>query len=138
VHSLAIYMKPAEVRCLAPSPTGSASFRTAISNTRGRGSYPAGVAGSARAIVVDGTADRIALDATGKPRTTWHLTWMERDRLTLNQLVFLLESAWLQPRPVEVRQVSWLSRRPGALQLFLNNANLPERILSPPIPRREA
>jgi hypothetical protein len=57
----------------------------------------------ARAIVVDGTADRAAIDATGIPRNARHLTAYEHDRLALNQLVFLLESAWLQPQPVEVR-----------------------------------
>ena len=47
VHSLAIYMKPAQVNLGGPPRTGCAFFRTAISNSTAAGS------GSQRAIVVD-------------------------------------------------------------------------------------
>ncbi|MGC9948466.1 MAG: hypothetical protein ABSF64_19030 [Bryobacteraceae bacterium] len=129
VHALAIYMKPADVKLPGPLTNWLCVFPDRFFEFEGP------IAGSERAVVVDGTADRVSLDATGKPRSTGHLTWMERDRLTLNQLVFLLESAWLQPRPVEVRHSVLVVEAAGRMyRLFLNNASLPERILSPPIP----
>jgi hypothetical protein len=91
--------------------------------------------GSSRAIVVDGTADRVAEDATGIPRSVRHITPYEHDRLVLNQVIFLLESAWLQPQPVEVRHNVLVVEAAGrTYKLSLDSANLPERVLSPPIP----
>jgi hypothetical protein len=53
----------------------------------------------------------------------------------LNQLVFLLESAWLQPQPVEVRHNVLVVEAAGrTYKLFLNGAGLPERVLSLPMP----
>jgi hypothetical protein len=74
------------------------------------------------------------MDATGIPRNARHLTSWEYDRLALNQVVFLLESAWLQPQPVEVRHNVLVVQAAGrTYKLFLNSASLPERVLSPPV-----
>ena len=143
VHSLAVYMRPAEVRLAGPPTNWLCVFPDRYFEYDGPASgwYPfvgsngvAGTASNPRAIVVDATADRIAMDANGTPRTAWHLTKKERDRLALNQVVFLLESAWLQPRPVEMRHNVLVVQAAGRdYKLFLNSANLPERIVSPPI-----
>jgi hypothetical protein len=129
VRSLAVYMKPAEVNLAGPATNWLCVFPDRYFEFQGRAN------GGARAIVVDGTADRAATDATGIPRNARHLTAYEHDRLALNQLVFLLESAWLQPQPVEVRHNVLVVQAAGrAYKLFLNGAGLPERILSLPKP----
>jgi hypothetical protein len=128
VHSLAVYMKPAQGNLAGPPTNWLCVFPDRYFEFQGRG-------GGARAIVVDGTADRAATDATGIPRSARHLTPYEHDRLALNQLVFLLESAWLQPQPVEVRHNVLVVQAAGrAYKLFLNSASLPERVLSLPKP----
>jgi hypothetical protein len=128
VHSLAIYMKPAEVQLTGPLTNWLCVFPDRFFEFDQPG-------GSKHAMVVDETADRVAIDATGEPRNARHLTPAEHDRLALNQLVFLLESAWLQPRPVEVRHNVLVVEASGrTYRLFLNNESLPERIQSPPIP----
>lgn len=129
VHSLAIYMKPAEVNLRGPATNWLCVFPDRYFEFDG-----AGVGGHQRAIVVDRTADRVAMDATGIPRNARHLTSYEHDRLVLNQLVFLLESAWLQPKPVEVRHKVLIVEAAGrTYKLSLDSASLPERVLSPPI-----
>jgi len=128
VHSLAIYMKPADVNLAGPPANWLCVFPDRYFEFDGRSG------GNARAIVVDRTVDRVAMDATGVPRTASHLTSWEYDRLALNQVVFLLESAWLQPQPVEVRHNVLVVQAAGrTYKLFLNGASLPERVLSPPI-----
>jgi hypothetical protein len=130
VHSLAIYMKPADVNLRGPATNWLLVFPDRYFEFDG-----AGVGGSQRAIVVDATADRVATDSTGIPRNARHLTSYEHDRLALNQIVFLLESAWLQARPVEVRHNVLVVEAAGrTYKLTLNSANLPERVLSPPMP----
>jgi hypothetical protein len=95
----------------------------------------AGIGGSQRAMVVDGSAGRAATDATGMPRDARHPTSSEFERLALHQIVFLLESAWLQPHPIEVRHNVLVVQAAGrTYKLFLNSASLPERVWSPPIP----
>lgn len=142
VHSLAIYMKPAEVNLAGPPANWLCVFPNRYFEFDGRGSgrYPfvasngVGLADSPRAIVVDGTADRVAMDANGAPRTVWHLTSMERDRIILNQIVFLLESAWLQPELVDAkRNVLTVQAGGRRFRISLNRANLPERVLSLPV-----
>jgi hypothetical protein len=129
VHSLAIFMKPAEVNLAGPPTNWLCVFPDRYFEFDGAGRS------SARAIVVDGTADRVAEDATGTPRNARHLTSYERDRLVLNQVVFLLESAWLQPQPVEVRHNVLVVQAAGrTYKLFLDSASLPERVLSLPVP----
>jgi len=128
VHSLAVYMKPADVNLAGPPANWLCVFPDRYFEFDGGGR------GSQRAIVVDRTADRVAMDATGIPRNARHLTSYEHDRLALHQIVFLLESAWLQPRPVEVRHNVLVVEAAGrTYKLSLNSANLPERVLSPPI-----
>lgn len=143
VHALAIYMKPADVQLPGPFTNWLCVFpdRYFEYDGPGSGGYPFvgangfGVAGSPRVIVVDAGADRIAMDATGTPRTAWHPTPLERDRLVLNQIVFLLESAWVQPQPVEMRHDVLVVEAAGrSYRLSLNSAGLPERVVSPPIP----
>jgi hypothetical protein len=127
VHSLAIYMKPADVRLSGPATNWLCVFPDRYFEFVGRGS------GTQRAIVVDGSADRAAMDITGVPRNARHLTSNEQDRLVLNQLVFLLESAWLKPQPVEVRHNILVVQAGGnSFKLFLNSSSLPERVLSVP------
>jgi len=129
VHSLAIFMKPAEVTLRGVATNWLCVFPDRYFEFDG-----AGVGGNQRAIVVNGTADRAATDATGIPRNARHLSSYEHDRLVLNQLVFLLESAWLQPQPVEVRHnVLVVQAAGGTYKLFLDKANLPERVLSVPM-----
>jgi hypothetical protein len=126
VHSLAVYMKPADVNLAGPPTNWLCVFPDRYFEFEGRGS-------SARAVVVDGTADRTATDATGIPRNARHLTPYEHDRLALNQLIFLLESAWLHPQPVEVRHAVLVIQADGrSYKVFLNKDSLPERILSLP------
>ena len=128
VHSLAIYMKPADVNLAGPPTNWLCVFPDRYFE------FEAAGRGASRAIVVDGSANRVAMDATGAPRSTFHLTSWEHDRLALNQVVFLLESAWLQPHPVEVRHNVLVVRAAGrTYKLFLNKASLAERVLSPPI-----
>jgi hypothetical protein len=133
VHSLAIFMRPAEVNLRGPATNWLLAFPDRYFEFDG-----AGVGGSQRSIAVDGTADRAAIDATGMPRTTRHLSPYEHDRLVLNQLVFLLESAWLQPRPIELRHNVLVVEAAGhGYKLFLNGAGLPERVLSLPLRSEE-
>ena len=128
VHSLAIYMKPAEVNLPGTLTNWLCVFPDRYFHYEGLGGP------SQRAIVVDGTTNRVAMDATGVPRKSGGLTRSEHDRLALNQILFLLESAWLQPQPVDVRHNVLAVEAAGrTYKLFLNSANLPERILSPPV-----
>ena len=125
VHSLAVYMKPAEVVMAGPPTNWLCVFPERYFEF-------AAARGGARATVVDATADRAATDATGFPRKARHLTSYEHDRLVLNQLIFLLESAWLRPQPIEVRHNVLVVQAAGrTYKLFLNSAGLPERVLSP-------
>jgi hypothetical protein len=129
VHSLAVYMKPADVNMAGPPANWLCVFPDRYFEFEAMGHS------AARAIVVDGTADRAAIDITGIPRTARHVSSSERDQLVLNQLVFLLESAWLQPQPVEARHnVLEVQAAGRTYKLFLNSASLPERVLSLPIP----
>jgi hypothetical protein len=128
VHSLAIYMKPAQVNLAGPPTNWLCVFPGRYFEFEG---HPM----SQHATVVDEPADRVATDVTGEPRGSRRLTPAEHDRLALNQIVFLLESAWLQPRPVEVRRNVLVVEAAGrTYRLFLNGAGLPERIVSPPVP----
>jgi len=129
VHSLAIFMRPAEVNLAGPPTNWLCVFPDRYFEFDG-----AGRSSSSRAIVVDGTADRVAVDATGFPRNARHLTSYERDRLALNQIVFLLESAWLEPQPVEVRRNVLVVEAAGrTYKLFLDSTGLPARVLSLPM-----
>ena len=128
VHSLAVYMKPAAVNLAGPPTNWLCVFPGQYFEFEGESR-----AGQ-RAIVVDAAADRVAMDATGIPRNAGHLTPFEHDRLALNQILFLLESAWLEPRPVEARHNVLVVEAAGrTFRLFLDSANLPERVLSPPV-----
>ena len=129
VHSLAIYMRPAQVNLAGRATNWLCVFPDRYFEFDGAGS------GQQRALVVDRTANRAAEDATGIPRHARHLTIQENDQLALNQVVYLLESAWLQPRPVEVRHnVLTVEAAGRTYKLSLDKAGLPERIVSPPIP----
>ena len=97
VRTLAIYMRPADVMLAGPPATWLCVFPDRYFEWEG-------LKGVERSIVVDGTAGRVAMDANGRPRATWSMTPAERDRLTLNQLLYLLETAWLRPEPLEVKQ----------------------------------
>jgi len=130
VQTLAIFMKPAEVVLAGPPANWLCVFPDRYFEWDGR-------KGTERSIVVDGTAGRIAMDANGRPRAAWELGPIERDRLTLNQLLYLLETAWLRPEPLEVREAhlhkyNVLTVRAGGrmFDLFLNSSSLPERIFS--------
>jgi len=129
VHSLAVYMRPAAVNLRGPATNWLLVFPDRYFEFDG-----ADAGTSQRAMVVDGTADRVAIDATGIPRNARHLTLYEHGRLALHQLMFLLESAWLQPRPVEVRHNILVVEAAGrTYKVFLNSANLPERVWSPAV-----
>jgi hypothetical protein len=129
VHSLAIFMRPAEVNLAGPPTNWLCVFPDRYFEFYGAGR------GNSSAIVVDATSDRVAMDITGVPRRTRHLTPYERDQLVLNQLVFLLESGWLQPQPVEVRHNVLVVQAAGhSYKLFLDRADLPERVLYLPLP----
>jgi len=129
VHSLAIYLTPAPVNLAGPPTTWLCVFPDRyfeFERVPGRRSS---------ALVVDAATGRAAMDATGMPRSTGHITGGERDRLILNQLVFLLETAWLQPRPVDVRHnVLTVEAGDRSFRLYLDRANLPERIVAVPFP----
>jgi hypothetical protein len=128
VHSLAVYLKPAQVMMGGPPTTWLFVFPDRYFEFQGVGP-------SQRAIVVDGTTDRMAIDATGIPRAVRHMGAMERDQLTLNQVVFLLESAWLQPQLSQARRNEIVVQAGGrGFQIFLGRANLPERVVSLPMP----
>jgi VWFA-related protein len=126
VHSLAIYMKPAPVNLRGRATNWLCVFPDRYFEYDG-----AGIGGSQRAIVVDAAADRAATDATGIPRNARHLTSYESDRLALNQIVFLLESAWLEPKPVEVRgHVLTVQAAGHRYRLSLDKGGLPVAALS--------
>ena len=132
VHTLAVYMKPAQVLLAGPPANWLCVFPNRYFEWEGG-------KGMERAIVVDAAADRVAMDANGKPRSARKLTVVERDRLTLNQLLYLLDTAWLRPEPVEgkpggmhLRKHTVVTVRAGGrtFDVFLNSANLPERVFS--------
>ncbi len=126
VHSLAIFMRPAQVNFAGTATNWLCVFPDRYFEFDG-----AGVGGTQRALVVDANHDRAAADATGIPRSSRHLSLQERERLILNQIVFLLETAWLAPRPEEVRHNALTVVASGhTYKVFLDKAGLPERILS--------
>jgi hypothetical protein len=128
VHSLAVYMKPADVQLAGPPTSILCVFPDRYFEFEGRAT------GTQHAIVVNGTADRTAIDATGIPRMVRRLTQTEHDRLALNQIIFLLESAWLQPQPTEAQHNELVVEAAGrTYKLFLNHDDLPDRIVSPPV-----
>jgi hypothetical protein len=130
VQSLAIYMKPAPVSLAGPLATWLCAFPDRYFEFTG----PAR-AHVSRAIVVDAGANRIAMDATGMPRRQASLGGPQRERLMLNQILFLLDSNWLHPEPVEVRgRVLTVQAGERTFQLSLNSAHLPERIRSSLVP----
>ncbi len=126
VHSLAVYLKPAPVN-FAGSPTNwLCVFPDRYFEFEG-----ASPGMTQRAIVVDGRADRAAMDATGVPRGAHRLSRYEHDRLILNQLLFLLESAWMRPELLEIRKnVLTVEAAGSGYQLYLDHDSLPERIVS--------
>ncbi|MGA2131580.1 MAG: hypothetical protein ABSH50_04620 [Bryobacteraceae bacterium] len=137
VRSLAVYMKPAAVNLMGPPTTWLCVFPDRYFEYDGRGSgeyeYRAlnggGMAGNPRAIVVDGTASRVAMDANGTPRVTFAITARERDRLTLNQVIYLLESAWLHPRVLAAKGRTLTVEAGGdTFRITLDTAGLPERV----------
>jgi hypothetical protein len=133
IHSLAIYMKPAEVNLRGAPTNWLCVFPDRYFEYQG---LPGG---NARAIVVDGTAGRTAMDTTGIPRQARHLTSSEGEQMTVNQIVFLLESAWLQPQPIEVRHNVLVVEAAGrTYKIFLDKENLPERIMSSAMHGRNA
>jgi hypothetical protein len=144
VHSLAVYLKPAEVNLRGPATTLLCVFpdRYFEFDGRGSGEYPyvgangaMGIAESPRAIVVDAKAGRVAMDANGTPRGAWRVGPLEQDRLTLNQIVFLLETAWLNPHPVEAKRNEVKVEAGGRMfRVSLDRAGLPERVLALPLP----
>ena len=84
-------------------------------------------------VVVNGGADRTASDAIGMRRSTRRVSQYERDRLATNQILFLLESAWLQPKPVEVRHNVLVVEAAGcSFKISLDKTGLPERVQSKP------
>jgi len=130
VQSLAIYMTPAAVVLAGPPANWLCVFPDRYFEWEGG-------RGMARSIVVNGAAGRIAMDANGQPRAAWALTALERDRLTLNQILYLLETAWLQPEPLAVKpahlhkyNVLTVSAGGRTFDLSLNDSFLPERIVS--------
>jgi len=128
IHSLAIYMKPAEVNLPGALTNWLCVFPDRYFEYQGMG------AAREYAMVVDASTGRAAVDATGQPRHNGQLNGSEHDQLALNQIVFLLESAWLQPQPVEMKSKILIVEAAGrTYKLFLNKDNLPERILSPPV-----
>lgn len=131
VQSLAVYMKAAQENLRGPGTNRNWLFVLPDRYFE----FEGGGGASQRAVVVDRTADRVAMDATGIPRKSWHLTAAEQDQLALNQIVFLQETAWLVPQPLAVRRNLLTVQASGrTYKLFLNKKNLPERIVSPPIP----
>jgi hypothetical protein len=130
VQTLAIFMKPAQVVLAGAPANWLYVFPDRYFEWEGR-------KGVEYSIVVDGTAGRIAMDANGRPRAAWSMTSVERDRLTLNQVMYLLETAWLQPkllgvRPARLHKYNVLTVSAGGriFDLSLNGSNLPERIFS--------
>jgi hypothetical protein len=132
VKTLAVYMKPADVVLAGPPANWLCVFPNQYFEWEGG-------RGNQHSIVVDATADRMAMDANGRPRGTGKLTPMQRDRLVLNQLLYLLETAWLRPEPLAVKQTllhlhreTLLTVRAGGrtFDLYLNSSNLPDRIIS--------
>jgi len=128
VHSLAIYLKPANVNLSGPPGTWLCVFPNRYFEY-----VAAGPGGTERAIVVDGDADRVAMDVTGMPRRARQVGPAERDHLTLNQIVFLLESAWLQPQLIGVkRNVLTVQAGERTFRVTLSSSSLPERIQALP------
>jgi hypothetical protein len=126
VHSLAIYMHPAQVVFGGPLTSWLCVFPNRYFEFDGRSS-----ANIQRAVVVDADADRVSIDATGQPRSTRHLKPPEHDRLVLNQLVFLVETAWQKPTLVSLKHRTLSVQAGGiACDLYLDKAMLPERIVA--------
>jgi hypothetical protein len=130
VQTLAIFMKPAQVVLAGPPANWLCVFPDRYFEWEGS-------KGSERSVIVNGAAGRVAMDANGMPRATWSMTPLERDRLTLNQLLYLLETAWLQPKPLAVRpahlhkyNVLTVSAGGRTFDLSLDSSNLPARIFS--------
>src|SRR5579862_49898 len=134
VHSLAIFLKPAQVNLAGPPTTWFCGFPDRYFEFEGRGSGP----DSPRAIMVNETIGRVAMDAMGIPRAQGPLTEAHRERLTLNQVVFLLESAWLEPHPVTVKgKVLTVEAGGRTFRLYINREDLPERVQALPAKGRE-
>jgi hypothetical protein len=126
VHTLAVYMRPAPIRLAGPPANWLFVLPQRYFEWNG-------MPGEQLSMVVDATADRVAIDATGMPRKTRQLSPHDREQLTLNQLVFLLETAWLQPTPVAVKHRVLIVQAGGrTFELSLNKSDLPEKIYSPP------
>jgi len=130
VHALAIFMTPANVNLRGLPTNWLCVFPDRYFEFDGTG-----VGGRQRAIVVNRTTGLVAADETGIPRGARPLSAAENDRLALNQLIYLLESAWLKPKPVEVRHnVLFVEAAGRTYKLSLNRDHLPERVVSLPLP----
>jgi len=128
VHSLAVYMKPAEIVMTGPPETWLFVFPNRYFEYDGRGPLS-----TTRSVIVDGAAERVSMDVNGMPRATRRLGQRERDQFTWNQLVYLLETAWLQPQPVAAQHNALTVEAGGrSFRLSLSKAYLPERIWSLP------
>ena len=138
VRSLAIYMKPAPINLAGPPTTWLCVFPDRYFEYDGPGSgeysYESklgfAMAGNPRALVVNRSAGRVSMDANGTLRVSFPLSPKELDRLTVNQFVYLLESAWLHPHPVSLKGRNLMVEADGRrFQVTLDPANLPIRIV---------
>ena len=133
VHSLAIYMQPAPVVLAGPPTNWLCVFPNRYFQyvARGMGDGPS-------ATVVDAASGRVATDVNGMPRRVFQMSGAEQDRLTLNQIVYLLETGWLHPEPVSANGNELTVEAGGrTFRLHLNNAPLPVRVYSPSLPGRK-
>jgi hypothetical protein len=144
VHSLAIYMQPANVILAGPITSWLCVFPNRYVEFDGRGGHVHSIHGSygvvmpqrPRVVVVDADANRVSTDANGMPRSTGSLTEVERDQLALNQVVYMLETAWLRPSPVSFKHTTLtVEAEDLTFDLFLDKAMLPERIIMHPFGR---
>jgi hypothetical protein len=122
VHSLAVYLRPANVN-LAGLPTNW------LCVFPDRYFEYARTSSGERALAVDASNDRAGMDITGVKRQTRHVSEGERDQLVLNQVLYLLESAWIEPRPVELKHNVLTVEASGlTFRIWLDRTNLPERL----------
>lgn len=123
VHSLAVYLRPAPVNLQGPP----SNLLLALPGRYFE--YVGGSSGNRHAMIVNLASGHAARDENGLPPSAWQPTARDRDRFTIFQVLYLLRTVSLEPRPVAAKGRD-LTVQAGdrTFRLSLNRAGLVQRL----------